>query len=111
MEIKWMSSSKLDKRSLYKHTRGSSTSLKDVDDGTVIDPAEIVIYEDTNSKGETNTITSIMDVSGQHFTTNSKFFREELGKIWEIMEGEAFQIIVRKNVSKAGRTFVTCELF
>ena len=110
MEIKWMSSKSLDKRSLYKHTRGSSTSLKDVADGTIIDPAEIVIYEDMNTKGETNTITSIMDMNGTHYTTNSKFFREELGKIWEIMDGDVFQIIVRKNVSKAGRTFVTCEL-
>lgn len=54
--ISWRSNSKssenLDKRSLYKHTRGSSISLKDVDDGTVIEPVEIVVFEDENSRGE-----------------------------------------------------------
>lgn len=109
MEIKWKSA-ELDKRSLYKHTRASSVSLKDVDDGTIIDPAEIVVYEDTNSKGETNIITSIIDIGGNHFTTNSKYFREEMKTILELMDGEAFQLIVRKSVSKGGRTFITCEL-
>ena len=109
MNIKW-TSTELDKRSLYKHTRASSVSLKDLDDGTIIDPAEIVIYEDVNMRGETNIITSLVDVGGTHYTTNSKYFREELETIIEIMDGEAFQLIVRKNVSKNGRTFVTCEL-
>lgn len=38
MNILFKSSENLDKRSLYIHTRGSSISLKDVEDGTVIDP-------------------------------------------------------------------------
>ena len=109
MEIKWKSA-ELDKRSLYKHTRASSVSLKDLDDGTIIDPVEIVVYEDVNTKGETNVITSLVDVDGTHYTTNSKYFREELKTILELMDGEPFQLIVRKNVSKNGRTFVTCEL-
>ena len=110
MEIKFKSSENLDKRSLYKHTRGQSVSLKDVEDGTVIDPLEIVVYEDENSKGETQTITSVIDVDGTHYATNSRFFREELGSIFNLMAPDPFKIIVRKNVSKAGRTFVTCEL-
>ena len=109
MEIKFKSGD-LDKRSMYIHTRGSSISMKEVEDGTVIEPAEIVVYEDTNSKGETQLITSIIDVGGTHYTTNSRFFRDELQVIWNLMEGEVFSLIVRKNVSKAGRTFVTCEL-
>lgn len=110
MNILWKSSDNLDKRSLYIHTRGSSISLKDVDDGTVLDPLEIVVYEDENSKGELQTITSVITVDGKHYATNSRFFREELGSIFNIMAPDPFKIIVRKNISKAGRTFVTCEL-
>lgn len=110
MEIKFKSSENLDKRSLYKHTRGSSISLKDVADGTVIEPVEIVVFEDENSRGDTSLITSIIDAAGKHYTTNSKFFREELANIFNIFAPEPFSIIVRKQVSKAGRTFVTCEL-
>lgn len=109
MEIKFKSGD-LDKRSLYIHTRASSTSMKDVEDGTVIEPLEIVVYEDENAKGEKQLITSIIDVDGKHYTTNSRFFRDELKVIWELMSPEAFKLVVKKNVSKAGRTFVTCEL-
>ena len=109
MEIKF-ASKELDKRSLYKHTRGQAVSLKDIEDGTIIEPAEIVVYEDTNSRGETQLITSIMDADGTHYATNSKFFREELSTIYHLMDPDPYQIIVRKPVSKGGRTFVTCEL-
>ena len=110
MEIKFKSSENLDKRSLYIHTRGSSVSLKDVEDGTIIEPLEIVVYEDENSRGELQTITSVIDVDGKHYATNSKFFREELGVIFNMFAPDPFKIIVRKNISKNGRTFVTCEL-
>ena len=52
----------------------------------------------------------VIDAAGKHYTTNSKFFREELANIFNIFAPEPFSIIVRKQVSKAGRTFVTCEL-
>jgi hypothetical protein len=109
MEIKF-ASKELDKRSLYIHTRGTAVSLKDVEDGTLIQPAEIVVYEDTNAKGETQMITSIIDANGEHYATNSKYFREELSVIFHLMDGDPYTISVRKKVSKGGRTFVTCEL-
>jgi len=110
MKILWKSNDNLDKRSLYIHTHSSSVSIKDLEDGTIIDPLEIVMYEDENSRGEVQTITSVIDVAGKHYATNSRFFREELGSIFNIMAPDPFKIIVRKNVSKNGRTFVTCEL-
>ena len=110
MNILFKSSDKLDKRSLYIHTRGSSISLKDVEDGTILDPLEIVVYEDENARGETQTITSVITTDGKHYATNSRFFREELATIYNLMAPDPFQIIVKKNVSKNGRTFVTCEL-
>ena len=110
MNILWKSSENLDKRSLYIHTRGRAVSLKDVEDGTVLDPAEIVVYEDENSRGEPQTITSIITVDGEHYATNSKFFREELSNIYNIFAPEPFQVKVCKEVSKGGRTFITCTL-
>ena len=109
MEIKY-TNKELDKRAIYMHTRAHAESLKDVKDGLVITPAEVVIYDDTNSKGEVNTITSIVTEKGEHFATNSKFFREELEYILKLMDGEPFDIVVRKPTSKGGRQFVTCEM-
>lgn len=100
----------LDKREIYKHTRASATSLKDVKDGEKIAPIEVVIYEDVNSRGEVVTITSIVGANGEHYVTNSRFFREELMYLLNLMSDEAFEIKVKKPVSKGGRTFVTCEL-
>lgn len=109
MEIKY-TNKELDKREIYKHTRASATSLKDVNDGEKIAPVEVVIYEDVNSKGEVVTITSVVDANGKHYATNSRFFREELMYLLNLMDGEEFEIKVKKPVSKGGRTFVTCEL-
>lgn len=109
MEITYMNK-ELDKRSIYKHTRASAISLKDIEDGTIIQPVEVCVYNDVNSKGEDTTITSIVDAGGTHYATNSKFFREELLYILDLLAGEDFEIIVRKQQSKGGRTFVTCEL-
>ena len=109
MEIKFKNK-ELDKKAVYQHTRAHAISLKDVEDGTVITPAEIVVYEDTNSKGEINTITSIVTDDGEHYATNSRFFREELLYIDNLMDGEEYSIRILKPTSKGGRTFVTCEM-
>ena len=100
----------LDKREIYKHTRAAGVSIKDCEDGEVIVPAEVCIYEDVNNKDEVVTITSIIDKDGKHYVTNSKFFREELQYIIDLMAGEEYGLVVRKAKSKNGRTFVTCEM-
>lgn len=100
----------LDKREIYKHTRGASVSIKDCEDGAIIVPAEVCIYEDLNNNGEAVTITSIIDKDGKHYVTNSRFFREELTYILDLMKDEEFGLVVRKQTSKGGRPFVTCEM-
>lgn len=104
------SSKELDKRSLYKHTRGQGTSLKDVDNGTIITPAEIVLYEDTNSRGDLVKIVSIVDATGKHYVSGSPYFCEELLSIAQLMEDEPYKVMIVKKQSKAGRVFTTCEL-
>lgn len=109
MEVKFKSKD-LDVRMIYKHTRASAISLKDVEDGTVIEPDSIVIYEDSNSNGDATVITSIIAKDGTHYASSSRIFREELAVIYNLMKGEDFAIKVVKKITKAGRTYVTCEL-
>lgn len=96
----------LTREQLYRHTVARGTSLKNVDDGTEIAVKEIVVY--LNDDG--NKIISILDTDNKHFVSNSSIFREELEKIVDIFGSTGITIRVRKSVSKAGRTFVTCEL-
>lgn len=103
------STKELDGRDIYLHTKAKATSIKDVKDGLVIKPLEIVQYEDTNDKGEINLITSIRD-DKEHYVTSSKTFNKDIGDILDIMKDEEISIKVVKPVSKGGRTYLTCEL-
>ena len=97
-------------RDIYKHTRNSSKPLKDEEDGHIIEPVDIVFYEDVNGKGEKVTICSIMAKDGEHYATTSKYFSKEIEDIINLFGDEGFAVKLRKPVSKGGRTFVTCEL-
>lgn len=109
MEIKYKSC-ELDKRSTYIHTRGKAVSIKELADGEIIKPKEIVVYSDVNNKGEEVVVTSIIDENGAHYATNSPYFHDELMYIIELMDGEPFDIAIQKNVTKAGRVSVSCGL-
>ena len=110
MKIVFPENCNLDKRKVYYHTRSQGVSLKEIEDGTVIAPAEIVVYSDLTSKGEEKLITSVIDKDGVHYTTDSPYFREELTYISDLMDGDEYEIRIKKQISKAGRTFTTCEL-
>lgn len=103
-------SRELDKRETYALTRGQNISMKDVDDGVEISPDVWALYADTNSKGNEVEILAIKDMGGNIFTTNSPTFKDEFGYIADLMSGEEYAIRVIKRQSKAGRTFITCEL-
>lgn len=100
----------MSKRDIYALTRGQSISLKDVENGAEITPDVWALYTDVNSKGNEVEILSVKDVSGNVFTTNSPTFKDEFAYIAELMSGEQYDIRVIKRESKAGRTFITCEL-
>ena len=113
MEIVYMNKD-LDGYAVYDHTRGESKSLKDIDNGALFVPEEIVCYTDTNSKGEEKTICSVITDQGTHVTTDSPYFREELLHIASLAEqgliDSKYTVRVVKQVSKGGRTFTTCTL-
>jgi hypothetical protein len=96
----------LTKEQMYRHTVARGESLKNVEDGTEILVKEIVAYD--NEDG--NKIISILDNDNRHYVSNSSIFRAELEKIVEIFGSTGITLRIRKSVSKAGRTFVTCEL-
>lgn len=100
----------LDKRETYALTRGQSISMKDVEDGVEIQPDAWLLYSDTNSKGNEVEILAIKDAGGNIFTTNSATFKDEFAYIADLMSGEEYAVRVIKRQSKAGRTFITCEL-
>ena len=100
----------MNKHDIYVLTRGQSISLKDVDNGTEITPDIWALYTDINSKGDEVEILSIRDIAGNVFATNSRTFKDEFVYIENLMEGDQYDIRVIKRESKAGRTFITCEL-
>lgn len=116
VKITYPENAQLTKEQLYWHTVARGESLKNVDDGTLIKVNEIVAYDNENG----DKIISILghkwdkevnafEEARSHYASNSGIFRDELAKIVEIF-GTDITIRIRKNVSKGGRTYVTCEL-
>lgn len=116
VKITYPENAKLTKEQLYWHTVARGESLKNVEDCTLIKVMEIVAYDNENG----DKIISILghkwdkDAGGfeearSHYASNSGIFREDLEKIVAIF-GTDITIRIRKNVSKAGRVFVQCEL-
>lgn len=99
----------LDKREIYALTRGQNISLKDVEDSVEITPDVWLLYTD-NARGSEVEILSVKDTGGNIFTTNSPTFKDEFDYIANLMSGEEYAVRVIKRQSKAGRTFITCEL-
>lgn len=107
----------LTREQLYWHTVDRSDSLKSLDDGTLIRIEEIVAYEAEDGQKIVSIIghkwdkeAASFEEAKSHFASNSGIFREDLEKIVEIFGSTGITIQVRKNVSKGGRTFVSCRL-
>lgn len=110
MEIIY-SNRELDKRRLYAHTRAEAIPLKEIADGEIINPMELVIYTDIDNTGEIKELVSIADDQQRHFASSSPSLIRELKAIIELMGDEPYQIKIRKRLSsKGGRTYTTCEL-
>ena len=76
-----------------------------------IEVAAFCVYEDTNSKGEEQTILSIATPENEVFATNSPTFMEDFLKMYDMFTdcGETItKVKVISGESKAGREFITC---
>lgn len=105
-KITYPQDKELTREQLYRHTVARGTSLKNLEDGTEIMVKEIVAFEDDDG----SKIISLLDTDNRHYVSNSSIFRDELAKIIDIFGDTGIRLIIRKIVSKSGRTFVTCEL-
>lgn len=101
-----------EKKLIYVLTKGTSTSFKDLTDEQLDQAYPVdayLIYEDTNSNGNTSTLISIMSdhtiIGGQ-----SKPFIDSFLEIVDIMGNEPITIHVNKRTSKKGRSFYTATL-
>lgn len=111
MEIK-EKSREFNKVEMYLMTFGNGIiSMKDVPDGTAIPVDGFLLFDDVKENtGEINEIMSIITPDKQVYSCQSKTFKRTLKDIHTIMDGEAYSIIKKSGTTKAGRTFITCEL-
>lgn len=107
----------LSKEFIYRHCVARGDSLKSLDDGTLILIQTVCAYDtDDGSKiisiigNKWNAEQNGFENALSHLVSNSSIFRTDFEKIVEIFGDTGITIRIRKNVSKAGRTFVTCEL-
>lgn len=76
-----------------------------------IEIAAWCVYEDTNSKGEEQTILSIATPENEVFATNSVTFTNDFLKMYELFEDAKERVTAIKVVSgksKNDREFITC---
>lgn len=103
-------SENLTKKDIFKMGHGNGvTSLKNVEDETIICPVGYVLYRDVNSKGEEMEILSIKAEDDTIYACQSETFKREffamVDEFWPDME-----IIKLSGETKAGREFITCSL-
>lgn len=97
------------KKTMYKLTRAKGLNIKDLENGTRLPVDVWALYTDVNTKGNEQTVLTI--ISGEEkYHTISPTFQRDFADIVDLMDGEDFAIIIQKSNSKNGREFVTCEL-
>lgn len=85
-------------------------SLKNVEDGTKICVDGTLLFEDTNNKGETNEIMTIITPDKKAYCCQSSTFKRSLTDIRNIMGDKKFTVIKTSGVTKNGRDFINCIL-
>ena len=87
------------------------TSLKDVEDGTSIEVAGVLYFEDTKeTTGEVVEVMSIITPDNKVYSCQSATFKRSVNDIATIMGDKPFSIIKTSGKTKAGRDFINCVL-
>lgn len=99
----------------YLMTKSPSIiSVKNVEDGTILEVKGYLQYEDEDQNGKTSYMTSLIGVSNGEqvvWSTQSKTFVDNFVDISEIFEGEVFNIKKLSGVTKnTQRPYVNCDL-
>lgn len=101
------------KKTVYKLTKGSGMSVKDVEKGVSF-PVELwALYDEEYTKrdGSTEERTVLsMVTGGTKISTISNTFIKSFMEIVDLFENEPFSIIITGGTSTGGREYVSCEL-
>lgn len=99
------------KKQLFAITHSKTAEqVKNLPDGEVIDPVNFVQYIDENDKGETNTVIAIVTAEGGLLTSISATLQRDFLEMVDNF-GLDFQCRKISGQTKAGREFVTVEMF
>lgn len=98
----------------YLMTKSPSIiSVKNVEDGALLEVKGYLHYEDEDQNGKTSHMTSIIGVSNGEqvvWSTQSKTFVDNFIDISEIFDNSDFTIKKISGTTKAGRPYVNCDL-
>lgn len=114
MEILRSNIDSTNKFDVYRLTKSSGEMVQNIVDGLSVTVAKWAIYTDVKEGRDGTTkeqqVLSIVDNSGVKYSTVSTTFIREFLDIIDIMDGDAFAVIIRHGQTKSGKNFVTCEL-
>lgn len=113
MEILRSNIDSANKYDVYRMTKSSGEMVQNIVDGLSVPVSKWALYTDVK-EGRDGTkeqqVLSIVDNSGVKYSTVSATFVREFLDIVDIMDGDAFAVIIRHGQTKSGKNFVTCEL-
>ena len=99
------------KKQLFAITHSKTAEqVKNLPDGEVIEPINFVQYIDENEKGEANTVLAILTAEGRLLTSISATLQRDFLEMVDNF-GLDFQCRKISGQTKAGREFVTVEMF
>lgn len=114
MEILRSNIDSANKFDVYRLTKSSGEMVQNIVDGLSIPVVKWALYTDIKEWRDGTTkeqqVLSIVDNSGVKYSTVSATFIREFLDIIDIMDGDAFAVIIRHGQTKSGKSFVTCEL-
>ena len=100
----------MSKRDEYKLMNSNETKKMSDAEGSVLNPKAWIVYEDVTATGESKKVVSLITEDGEIFGTISETFVNDFERIVDFFDGEVGEIKVSSGVSKAGRTFITCDI-
>lgn len=112
MEVIKMYPENLGKRDTYRIMNSNETKKMLDAEGSELEVVAWVIYEDDPDAktGEVKKVLSIQTADGEIFGTISPTFIKEFEKIADYFGEDVGNIKVITGTSKAGRTFVSCDV-
>ena len=111
MEVIKMYPEDMDKRTSYKLMNSNETKRMSDADGSILEVKAWCIYNDIDTKtGDEKKVVSVMTNDDEIFGTISETFIREFEKIADHFGNDVGSIKVITGTSKAGRTFITCDI-